>query len=700
MKKLSILLLFVLLGMTACSSDSDSPTEPASGSDPVATGNVGSGGGSVGNDVVILEIPAGALASDTQVKIFLDASEDPFGGETASDLFRLEGLPDNLGKAVTLKLAHGAASPDSLYGMLGGESWVPSLDETIVTWMMADCRDSVGWAIFDFEPAEQTAGKADTSTPILVTTVKGISRTETSDGHFRILWSPRMATTAQITALRDNIEEAMLLYDLMGFEQTDFDAWPVQVLVKPLNWFGHWAPSSRRLGGHLAFSTKYIHDDVEMRLTAGHELLHFCQYFYDPRTVRDRGTKACSYSWLMEATAVYIEDYFAPNPEYCSEARGGRELTALDGLITPAGRSLANHGYGQSSIIRYLAEVEDDDFILKTFADISTGTHAVEALQSQTETDLQDVWRDLLEELVTGKIYSDVTLPVLVNYGPPTILTIGSAADSVGSSGLAYPDLSGQPYFLRWTEGYYFNDNQRLEFWCDASEYGLSIYGVKEPGTRELLGHAYGKVVINNLAAVRENYTVLMALVSNHQLSGPNYSGTTGITLESRLRESENFGRYDHARVRIKYEADWSTSPDNTYGQEMNFTEVWGSFDGTTFTASWDSTNSSGTQRSGHIIVTLDPTTLDVLSWSARNYSLGVNGSSSNFQASGGAVPTDFHNSVYLDAIVEDEETCGSINNLSVTFIDEDGIVTRNLDGYTCNPSSYVKVLMNNRDPD
>ena len=37
---------------------------------------------------------------------------------------------------------------------------------------------------------------------------------------------------------------------------------------------------------------------------------------------------------------------------------------------------------------------------------------------------------------------------------------------------------------------------------------------------------------------------------------------------------------------------------------------------------------------------------------------------------------------------------------LSVVFVDNEGTTTLNLDGYTCNSASYVKVLLNNRDPD
>ena len=113
---------------------------------------------------------------------------------------------------------------------------------------------------------------------------------------------------------------------------------------------------------------------------------------------------------------------------------------------------------------------------------------------------------------------------------------------------------------------------------------------------------------------------ILMAMVSNHHLAGPDYFGPTGITIQSRLRESENVGRYDHAKILIRYEADWSNSSFNIHSQDMTFVEVPGNFSGTSFSANWDSTGSGDVHYSGHVNVSLDPNTMHVVSWSAQNH--------------------------------------------------------------------------------
>lgn len=693
-------LLLSLTILPGCSGDSSSPTRPPEPSEtPLAEVSIGADGGVLTAEGFALTVPAGALDAATDLALYAEEPGTAFPGGEASPVFRIEGLPAHLTTALPLRLAHGSATGDSLYALIGGESYVPSLQETAVTWEVADCADSSGWARLELPAADPVPGKDASTAPLSVTIIRGVAETLTADDRFKIYWSPSMATNIQIAALKEDLEIAMGIYDSMGFQQEGFTAWPIKAIVKPMADFGYWAPNPDRLGGHLAFSTTWIGDASEIRLTAGHELLHFCQYFYDPRTVWERGSFAGPLVWLEEATAVYIEDYFAPNPEYCSAARGGRELALLDGLLVPGtGHTMGQHGYGVSSLIRYLAETEGDGFILDTFEGIKSGQHAVAALQASTTTDISDQWLDILEELVTGNIYSDVTLGVVLGYPAPVLLQIDSAADSVASNLMHFPDLSGQTYFVNYPH-YEFNTNQRLQFWCDVPEYGLAVFGLTYPDTLQLLGHAYGPVTVGNLPFVKEHYGSLLLLVSNQHLAGPDYLGPSDITLQARLRETEAAPQYDHGQIRIRYEADWSNGSHVVY-QDMNFTEVPGTFTGTSFSASWDSTATNGVHYSGHLSVVLDPGDLHALSWSARNYSWMDDGTSADFQASGTVLPVVTSTQSDLDTRIEGTETGGAIGGLSVTYVNSEGETYRTLDSWTCNSGSYVKVLLYNRDPD
>jgi hypothetical protein len=698
-----LLLTFSLAGLlllAGCSSDDSSPTNPPTpDEEPLAAATIGPEGGVLTSEGFELVVPAGALEAAAQLELFAEETGSAFATGEAAPVFRIEGLPEARNADLVFRLAHSSATGDSLYALVGRTGYVPSLQETRRTWEVADCADSSGWALLHIPETDKPHDKNGAAT-MAVTIIRGVAETLTSDGKIKLFWSPLMAIDDEVADLKANLEEALALYEFMGFEQEGFTGWPIKAIIQPLDCFGYWAPNPDRLGGHLSFAVEYIDDPLEMRLTAGHELLHMCQYFYDPRTVWERGTFAGPLVWIEEATAVYIEDYFAFDDSYCSAARGGRELAPLDGiLVAGSSHTMGEHGYGMSALIRYLAESEGDGFILETFQDIKAGQHAVAALQENTETDISDEWMEILEELITGNIYSDVTVAHVLNYAGGSFMHIYSAADSVASRTLRYPDLSGQTFILDYENSYEFAANQRLEFWCDAQEYGLSVFGCILPDTLDLLGHAYGKVTLSNLSFLQDRYAGLVLLVSNQRMQGPDYLGTTDITLESRLRRSELAPAYDHGKILIRYEADWSNGQHTMY-QDMTFVEVPGTFSGNTFAASWDSTGTNGVHYAGHINVTLDPGDRHALSWSARNYSWMDDGTSSEFIASGGELPEVSATTTFLDTRIEGETTCGSIGGLSVTFINSEGETYRTLDGYTCNSGSFVKVLLYDRSDD
>jgi hypothetical protein len=696
MKKLLIFSSLFILVLAGCSSDSSSPTSPDTGEAPLAQATIDETGGTLEAQGFVLTVPAGALNQATVLKLFTEEPGTVFENDEAAPIFRLEGLPAGLTTGLPLRLTHSSATGDSLYALLGKSSWVPSLQATALNWEVADCSDSLGWALLEIPAREWPPDKSDPA-PIRVTVIRGVAQLETDDGKFRLYWSPRMATSANVTALKGYLEEAMALYDFMGFQQEGFDAWPVKAIIMPLDYYGSWNPNPDRLGGHLEFNTRELPDAVEIKVTAAHELLHFCQYFYDPRSVWERGMISNNLVWLDEATAVYIEDYFAPDENYCSSSRGGRELTPLSGINTPApGFDLGDHGYGMSSLIRYLAQTEGDDFLLDTYQRIKAGTELVAALNASVDLDISDQWRDFLEELLTGRIYRDVDMVVLMDYPTPTLMTIGSAGDSVGSYPREYSDLSGQTFSTSWSSGFQFSTSQRLEFWCDSPEYSISVFGIMLPDTRTLLSHAYGKVTLGNLPALQENYHDLLVLVANQRMVGPDYLGPTEITLEGRLRATEPPAGYDHGRLLIRYEADWSTGQHTMY-QDMTFAEVAGVFNGSSFTASWDSTASNGVHYSGHLNVTFDPVDLHALSWSARNYSWMDDGTSADFQASGTELPEVQVSPTHLESYVEGVAASASIGSLSVTYVNSEGETYRTLDSWTCNSGSYVKVLLDDR---
>ena len=693
--RVPILLVCAALLAGGCSSDSTSPVEP--GPRPDATATVDAGGGELAHGGVFsLVVPAGALPDETTLELYVDEAP-PVAAIAAADVYRIEGLPADFAAPLTCRLQVPAGA-DSLVGLIGAEVYVTSLQETRVTWEATACTDSLDWVIFALPAATAGAGKADAAPPVRLSAAQSITLDVTPSGRFRIAWSPVLTTEDRITRLGADLDDALEFYDTLGFVQTGFTHWPVNALIMPLaDSYGYWSPAPWRLGGHLVFDAGILASAEETRATAAHETFHFCQYFYDPRPILARALVENPGIWLDEATAVWMEGLFTDDPDYCSAARRGRELTPLDGIVTPRGvNDLAKHGYGLSSLIKYLALDEDADFVKDVYDDIAAGQHPVAALEAAVETTLPDVWREFCEMLVSGQLYVDVTLDELLAYPTVPLLVASGAADTSGTVGLAYPDLSGQPFPVTWSDGYVFPADSYLRVWCEGGATGVSVYGCKAPATRQLLGHAYGPVILANLPNLQNAYDRLVVLVSHHRLTPPSYDATSELWVQARVRRPSiaEYG-YDHGKILIRYEAFWSSGLHALY-QDMTYVEVPGTYNGTTFSAAWDSVDNSAIHYVGHVNATFDPADMHVLSWSAQNNAEWAEGSRI-FQASGTSLPDVSANPTSYTGSQEGEAVCAGIDQLYAAYLNADGEPTNELTSYTCNTGSYVKVLLYDR---
>lgn len=690
MRRISALIAAGLLALVGgCSSDSTTPEDPGS---PQALSqiNLGPDGGTWEHEDFLMHVPAGQLGHDTPLNLFAEETGSALPDAEVASVYRIEGIPLGLASNFRLRLRHGAASGDSLFALVGQPSFVPSLGQTITSWHMVACTDSAGWALFDLPTSSPAGAKDQTPPPLSFTIVDGIATATSGDGRFQIHWSPNLANNSDIEYLAQDLENALDLYDLLGYEQVGFDGWPVEVQVQPFDASGYWRPNPRRLGGHLAVSSWGIQDRIELPITMGHELMHFCQYFYDPRSIHDRGTYAAPQVWLHEATAVHMEIYFAPSDEFPSVARLGHELDLLNGLLTPRdGMYLDQHGYGVSSLIRYLAENEPaaDNFILDTYQDIKNGEHAAAALQANTTIDISGQWQHILEELVQGHIFADVTWPVLDAYSSTSLLQVNSATDTTGTVSRQMADLSGLLADVTldrsdWTA------EHRLEFWCHQASCEVSVFGVKEDGSLDLVGPSADRVILTEPAALQAQYQQLLVLVGNSSFTGPDYEGPSTVTLEARVRTGETPLTYTRLSFHLQFDAIWDNET-LTSNQEINIWNVDGTFADGMFTADWDSTIDDGAVRFvGQITVTIAPDFDGVTSWSARTRIWHFDNTGSDYQASGGPVPTTNLFPDTFSAWIEGEGACDVINSVSMTEVNNLG--SRNLVDRSCRQSSYV----------
>ncbi len=716
--------LFLPLLLSSCGGDSSSPVTPPP---PTALSQItlGPDGGLWQHDDFQLLVPAGQLPAGTTLSLFAEDQDSTQPDAQVAAVYRIEGLPLGLDRDIPLRLRHQAAGGDSLYAMVGQTGYVPSLGRQELTWRMVACADSAGWALCDLPlsgpsiAGPSPAGRKNASTraaatattsaalasagpdkddapPLRITVVNGVGSALSSQGRFSITFRPSQMSDLEIQLLAQELENTLDLYQFMGYEQAGFTAWPIQVNVQPLAYGGFWCPDPRSLGGSLTLNPNAAGDVIELPRIVGHELFHFCQYFYDPRSVLERGASGPVHRWLDEATAVHMENYFSSQEGYPSAARLGHELELLNGLLSPReGLTWGEHGYGVSSLIRYLFlhEPSADNFIQSTYEAVAAGTHAAAALQAATTIDIAGQWPRILEDLLRGHIYSDVTWPVIQTQPRPTLLTVATAADTTGTLTRTMPDLSGRLATLN-LDNADWSSLHRLVLWTEQADCGVSVLGVKADGLRELVDHGTGSLTLWDPAMLQNLYDQLLVLVSNPRFQGPDYDGERSVTLQARVRTAAPVYTYPRLSFHLQCDAFWNDDS-STINQEINIWNVDGDFTDGHFTAAWDSTIDDGAVRfTGMLDVRVDAGFSQVDSWSARMEIWHFDDTGVRYQASGGAVPATNHSLLSFSAWLEGTETCGALD--SVDLLEVNNVGSRSLVSHDCRSTSYVKFFFEN----
>jgi hypothetical protein len=675
-------------------------------SEPVAQETIGPAGGVLQTDAFRLTVPAGAFDAAHTLTLFVEQNSSPYAQQSVSDLYRIDGLPlattDSLRIAVQVK--DGSAAGVML--TIGENSRVISEGGARVGWWTLDAADSSGWCIgripahpgnAAFRPGFARPGGARQSPgPVHVAAVRGLLSLTSGGGHFRVTYPTAATTQAKAESLGVYLEQAFALYTTLGFDAGARTAWPVAVSAQ-LNPVSNYGVTSYPATGdnfiYFEFNTRHMNDPNQLRTTVAHEVLHFFQYLYDPRTAVQIVSDNSPYWWLDEATATWAEVKMAADTAWVSEARAGNELAPLEGLQAGASIDPGEHGYGLSSLIKYLVRVQGEGFIAATYQEYRrSGRHTVPALEDQLTRPYTAFWHEYLGDLLRGGPYRDVT-PAMVYQSGPFLLDL-QAVGSVASMNVAFHDLSGELFLLHPRASGYPAD-AALKLKCSGAQCGLTAFRAGSAANEPLvpLGESRDSLVVTDLQGIAAGGHEVLVLVDNSRNEPPTYDQTTPVTLTAEVTETPDIGRVIGAMVDLQYEATWNSGP-VVPRQGLFLSTLSGSLTNGQFESSWDSTTTEGMHYVGHISVTVRPSDLGLVSWSAESWwYYPTPGTYNRYRASGTAVPLEYQQDVIIRYWQPGVDACASISDIYVEQV-SNGVTTKKLLQFHCNTDSYVTISL------
>jgi hypothetical protein len=670
----------------------------------LASATVGPAGGDLLSEGFALLVPPGAFDAMAELKLYTDTGADSVACAPISTRYRLEGLPVDFAKPLVVRLRRTDNPAGGEAILLGGEAFSPSQGRRLTAWSFLEAADSSGWIQGRFEsgvPSGAKRGSIDRPVATVRLLASRIDREHTTGaGHFR-LWTPLTTLTAgQLETLGANLEEAFVRHQQLGFRYEARTRWPVSVSVVTLAATVDGYYSASILGvnyGTLEFNALHVDNLAEMRVTAAHEFLHLVQGFYDPRSSWDQASGGGPQYWLDEATSVWCESRFHADPGYCSSVRLNNELTPLGGVTAGLHVGDAYHGYGLSSMIRFLTQRGDSAFIAQAYRGIQGGASPIEAVRGNLRTPMKTWWWEYLHDLVRGRIYRDVT-PKVVERERAGMFRIASATDTLHTFRTQLPDLSGMIYLVR-LDYPQIDASAILQVRVTGGECAVSAFSMPDTSALVPLGQAADSFSVGGLRQLAEQGAKLIILVSNRRDSSPGYTGTSPVTLTLRVVRGIDLSRFHVGWLTVTYHAFWGRDGGNTWEvprQDLNFFNVPpGRFEGSTYTVAWDSTETgSGMHYTGHFRVVLNPATLQVQSWSAESHWIFSRpGSENAYICEGGILNLTRQSPTELAWELSGTATCGPLTKLSVKQT-SDGRVVAELLRHECDTQSSFELKL------
>ncbi|MBK7174383.1 MAG: hypothetical protein IPH84_14380 [Bacteroidales bacterium] len=621
-----------------------------------------------------MEIPKSCFTSEQEIKVYQSDEQTAFGAESVSGQFYIKGLPDTYSKPLRISIKYSGSLANESYIAFGDYYYCHSPVDTIQLYKMLPAEDSSGYLVSYISPV--VGGKANTpryqgvwGLPVCL-----ISNYYTyTTNHFQIRFPFQYSGVQGVEEIGDGLEGAFDSLTKWTFRNSR-TKYPIEVTImnlppKVYGQGGREAPYGVN-DGVIQINSGIMNNHELCRTIGAHEYFHLVLGYY---------SESHDYDWPQDACCTWFESYFANNPStYLSPTRAGREGAPFDGLqagIVSFGAD--EHGYGASSVIKYIAKTWGIDAIRMIWeAEYSQGQTPCNGMRQQTAL-YTEWWGDFLNEYFLGNIYSDMG-PQWASVNSGT--TLRTETDTVFSFKKSFPDLSGYIYRVE-LEYTGFKEESSLQLALSGAGSGMYVYSLTGSNLT-LLGSSRYSYTINGLKELQTSGAKIYILIYNDHSNPPNYLGSSDITLSGKVSNSMP-PDFTSAYVRIDCRTSYTwVCPGSTYDQEDGFSlyshTMNGSFTGNVFTGSYDDQNYSDS-----VTITLDPVLQRIVSMNIRFHLTQPNGDYLDKTATCSNIPyyTSGGNGITYYSI-NGIETCNRIDEL--TGIGTFQGCTRTLNNYWC----------------
>jgi hypothetical protein len=574
---------------------------------------------------------ANAFATDTTFAIYT-STEMPFGDCAVSKTFVLKGLPASFNAPIIVNLTITGSASESTYIAVGQNAYVPSSNVSRSAYRVFPAT-VIGTAVVCTLSSTQGAdtllgkrlGSAENALNKSLTAVSKVTYLTTPNKHFHLEY-PVAADRALIDNLGNYLEAA---YDTLtkglNFSVAARALWPVEVTVRPMEDKDYGSYYNQEYGdnfGFMEFNSSKLAESNEMRVTAGHEFFHLVQSLYDPRNAYFQAKASGPNLWLDDANSAWFETVFSAIQPYVSPVLLENALAPFEGIIAGIGDHGGPHGYGMSSLVKYIADTYGRDKLVQIYDSVKTGSHAIQAVIAAAGAQPEVWWPAFFVKYFAGTFFTVPTADILTK--KVGTLNVRSVTDTFSQTTISSPDLSASTYLVQLN---FAGIDTTAVLKISSVGLGLHpailIFSLKN-SVFTLVGQGADSIVSPRLAGLTEDKSHLLIVVANCGYTAPDYTKITPLTTTLRVVKPSGIDLSQFNYCQVMYYnifcSDIYTANQNCSGGSS----VAGSFTGNIFTGNKTTITGTDTETIS-ITVSLDQFTQNVTGFSDDAQDRGAN---------------------------------------------------------------------------
>lgn len=613
------ILIIILLSLIILNCDKKSSTEPDPDPEPsgelIGEATIGISGGELSAESFSLVIPAGALSSSTDLKLYVEEDSSAMGVEIASRLYKVENFPVNFQQPLEIKIKNTSELKKETAIVVAKEGTIYGLDTTYtdLTFSFYEGEISGEYVLAEIDPFISGSLEKSSSNYFAVILFGIMTNGETqqsNNNHFKLAQWNNIAIDYELQLTNEYLETAYSRYQVNSFRYNYYPTWPMGVFVNSYTNAINPQPCLYQID--VRSYTPWGHTGMTVGICS-YNVFSDHQYRFDVgflRTILFPYSFSETSRWVIGSIEKWalIKHY-----EWYNTFNKTSFLSAFNRSFygVPVGDiGGSDREWGVSIMLEYLIDNYGDEELGNICDGIKNGISVAQSIvdnTSQPKNWLSDYYTNLvIGTQWKNRLQNHNEYPSFFDTNHYAEFLIGGSEENVNWS-QTYDPLSAKWFKFNLAEG--FNDSDELLITTEGGNAEIVVF--KYDSERiDKIAEGESEVTIEELNVLELEDVDLMVLVVNR-----GYQSAENITLKTDLVKE-----YYNAALDFRVDVvEWmyvSSNGDTSYVQSddgVRFTvEAVGRLiptnDGFEFSASWDSTNSAAVRNYGSLVVKLDET--------------------------------------------------------------------------------------------